>query len=410
MDKIKTITTFFQNISVEQLTDVMICLIIIIGFLIISPIITHWIMKILYKNAKKEEIRQSTLYKTLRTFLNLTGVYIGFRFLNLKSSQVNVLNMLYRIVLIWSVANLVVGIFELKDVFLDFLDQNTSKTVTKKDRYAASIIARIVKIVLYIIAIYLTLKEFGYDLGGLAAGLGVSSAVVALAAQDLFKQLFAGVAIVMDKPFELGDWVKIGDIEGNVIEVSIRCVKIKTNKDKIVTLENAKVIDEPIINSGKIKKKVYEADLNLPLTTTEKDLEQLVNRLKFVLKYNRNIYPKSEVVETTTIKNTGINIHIWIDIKETDYNKFQRITNELNYTILNILETMGIKLAYPGNEIYIKENVNPIDPKETEKTDKFEIARKKKVEVKAKEKAKKKAQKQALAEKENQEKPKENGK
>ena len=69
-----------------------------------------------------------------------------------------------------------------------------------------NLVNKIIKVVLYIIAGYITLKEFGYDLGGVLAGLGLSTAIIALAAQDAVRDMFSGLAIFWDKPFAIGDF------------------------------------------------------------------------------------------------------------------------------------------------------------------------------------------------------------
>ena len=106
------------------------------------------------------------------------------------------------------------------------------------------------------IKINLSLKEFNYDIGGIATGLGLTGAVVALAAQDIVKQIFAGLTIFIDKPFEIGDWVEVGDISGTVEDITIKSTKIRTIEDTVVTVPNDTMTSSSIINWGKIKKRI----------------------------------------------------------------------------------------------------------------------------------------------------------
>ena len=218
-----------------------------------------------------------------------------------------------------------------------------------------SVVGKIVKIILYIIALYLSLKEFNYDIGGIATGLGLTGAVVALAAQDIVKQIFAGLTIFIDKPFEIGDWVEVGDISGTVEDITIKSTKIRTIEDTVVTVPNDTMTSSSIINWGKIKKRIYKANLKLALETEEATVEKVINRIRFILKYNKDIIKDSISVQFNKIDNDSINILIYVETTITKYVEYQYFCNKLNLTLLNILETQGVRLAYPGQNIYIKE-------------------------------------------------------
>ena len=85
------------------------------------------------------------------------------------------------------------------------------------------------------------LTEFNFDVSGLVAGLGIGGAVIALAAQDFVKGLIAGMSILSDKPFLVGDWIEIGSEQGTVIDITFRSTKIRTNFNTIVTLPNSMI-------------------------------------------------------------------------------------------------------------------------------------------------------------------------
>ena len=126
-------------------------------------------------------------------------------------------------------------------------------------------------------------------------------------------------------------------------------------EDTIVTIDNGVVIDSNIINWSQITKRVYKANLKLPLETDESTVEKIVNRIKFILRYNNNIIGDSIILGLSDIQEDGLNISIYLEYKVLDYNESQKFKANLNLTILNILETQGINLSYPGRNIYIKE-------------------------------------------------------
>ena len=356
MSKINEFIDYIKNLQREQVIEMLIAIVVVILFFVMGSFIAYGILRIFYKKDNREQIRDSKLYKNLRDFIYITGLYVGSRILSLTIEHDQFIAKLYRIAIIWTVANVVCGVFEVQEALNEKFElQKKYFKRNRKDRFMTVIAKDITRIVVYIAASYLTLKEFNYDLGGLATGLGIVGAVVALAAQDVVKQLIAGVAIVSDKPFEMGDWIEANGVEGTAEEISWRSTKIRNLEDLVITIDNNVLLASNVVNWGKIQKRVYKSNIRLPLETPERDVEKVINRIRFILKYNNEVVRDSISVELLTIQNDALEIEIYLDSTVTDLNDFKAFCNKINLTILNILETQGINLSYPGQNIYIKD-------------------------------------------------------
>lgn len=356
MGKINEFIDYIKNLQREQVIEMLIAIVVVILFFVMGSFIAYGILRIFYKKDNREQIRDSKLYKNLRDFIYITGLYVGSRILSLTIEHDQFIAKLYRIAIIWTVANVVCGVFEVQEALNEKFElQKKYFKRNRKDRFMTVIAKDITRIVVYIAASYLTLKEFNYDLGGLATGLGIVGAVVALAAQDVVKQLIAGVAIVSDKPFEMGDWIEANGVEGTVEEISWRSTKIRNLEDLVITIDNNVLLASNVVNWGKIQKRVYKSNIRLPLETPERDVEKVINRIRFILKYNNEVVRDSISVELLTIQNDALEIEVYLDSTVTDLNDFKAFCNKINLTILNILETQGINLSYPGQNIYIKD-------------------------------------------------------
>lgn len=350
MDKINELVAWIQSIELSQVINVIICIVAIIFTVIISPFISLAIAKIFGWKKTRKELKNGVVYNALKYFLMATGILWSIRILGLNEEISNFVDKLYRISIVWIIAKTASDIFSNGKLL-------TSKFKDKANDPMINIINKAIKVVLYILAAYLTLKEFNYDLGGILTGLGLSTAIIALAAQDTFKDVFSGLAIFWDKPFAIGDWVEIGDVSGTVENITFRSTKLRTTEDTIITLQNSAISSQNIVNWGVIKKRIYKANIKLPLETEEVTVEKVLNRIRFILKYNKDIIKNSVSVHFNEIKDDGININIYLETNITAYGEYQDFCNKINLTLLNILETQGIKLAYPGQNIYIKSNV-----------------------------------------------------
>ena len=347
MDKINEFIQWIQSIEISQVINLIIAIVAIILTVIVSPFISLAVAKIFGWKKTRKELKNGVVYNTLKYLLMATGIYFSIRMLGLNEELGNFVNKIYRISVVWIIARTVSDIIANGKLF-------TSKFKDKANDPMINIINKIIKFVLYLLAAYLTLKEFNYDLGGILTGLGLSTAIIALAAQDTVKDVFSGLSIFWDKPFSIGDWVEIGDVSGTVENISFRSTKLRTTEDTVITVQNSSISSENVVNWGDIKKRTFKTNLKSPLETEEVTVEKILNRIRFILRYNKDIKKDSVSVHFNAIKEDGINIYIYLETEITDYGKYQDFCNKLNLTLLNILETQNVKLAYPGQNVYIK--------------------------------------------------------
>lgn len=351
MNKFEELITWIQNIELEQIINVIIAIVIAILTVILSSLISLIITKIFNMKKKKQELKKTVLYSVVKGFIIVSGIFLATKIIGFNEQIDNFIWKIYRISIMWILAKAISEALIKIKIFKSIVKDRENDPMI-------NIINRVIKVIIYVIAGYLTLKEFGYDLGVILTGLGLSTAIIALAAQDAVRDMFSGLSIFWDKPFAIGDWVEIGTatdtVSGSVEQISFRSTKIRTVEDTIVTIQNSNISTQNIINWGVIKKRVFKVNLKLPLETEEIVVEKVINRIRFILKYNKDVIKESISVYFNAIQNDGINIYVYLETPITAYSEYQQFCNKLNLTILNILETQDIKLAYPGQNVYIK--------------------------------------------------------
>lgn len=158
----------------------------------------------------------------------------------------------------------------------------------------------------------------------------------------------------MDKPFSVGDWIHTEKYEGTIEDITFRSTRIRTADNSVVTIPNSIFSNEVIANWSKLEKRKIEISLRLPLETKAQELEILSKKFKIVLENNKDILEDSIQVDVNKIKEDNIEISIVLYTSITEYNKFLNIKQEININILKILEAEGIKLAYPGRNVYVQ--------------------------------------------------------
>ena len=88
-------------------------------------------------------------------------------------------------------------------------------------------------------------------MNGLIAGLGITGLALALAAKDSVSNIFGAVSILIDQPFNVGDWIIVDGVEGEVVNIGLRTTLIRTSADTMITVPNSNMVNSPVENFSK---------------------------------------------------------------------------------------------------------------------------------------------------------------
>lgn len=342
----------FQNIRIQNWIDIGIVILIIITFKIISSPIAYFIIKIFNMKKKKEKIKKNSFYKPLKLFIVTLGIYLSTYVLPLPSEIMAIITKIFKLMVILLLANGFANALTPQSTFF--------KKLQASDRYngndaAVNFVCKAIKIVVYIIAACLIITDLGYNIGSLVTALGISSVVVALAVQDIAKSVIAGMAILFDKPFGVGDFVEIAGFTGTVEDISFRSTKIRTLDDTVLSIPNNTITEKAIINYAKMEKRRYKFDLVLTYDTTLEKVQETIDKIKFMLKSNENVIKDSEQVHLEKIADDGVGITVYFYTNIVAYNDYLEFKEQINLAILDILEKEQVELAYNTRTVHIKQ-------------------------------------------------------
>ena len=346
------INGFFENIKERNLIDVLISIVIIIVFYMVSSLFSKLVMKLLkIKGNDKEKIKNSDIYKSLKNIFLCIGFYIALLILNLPENWFILCSKVVRIFIILNTARLVADLISPESKIMRKVGESEKFS---ENKVAISVISKVIKVILYIIAGFMIIADLGYDLSGLITGLGLSSVVIALAAQELAENLLSGLAIVTDKPFEIGDYIQVGSNAGTVEEIKFRSTKIRTAENAIVTIQNSKIVSESVVNVSKIDKRRIDLSLRLPLDTTVSQISELIESTKLVLYSNTEVISNSLQVNVGEITEDAIKISIYFFVNIIEFTEFLKFKTKANLSIIKLLEDKNVKLSYPSTNVYMK--------------------------------------------------------
>ncbi len=175
------------------------------------------------------------------------------------------------------------------------------------------VLNEIIKYSVIAVAITVVLNEFGWDISAIIVSLGIVGMAVGFAARDTLSNFIAGLFILADKSFKVGDIIEISDKNGTVMKLGLRVTTLQTVDNKIITIPNSNFSKNIYLNYTTEEKRRVELDLNIPY---ELDLNETVHSIvntatesKWVLKN-----PKPNVI-IKEMGDTGIraSLNVWTD-------------------------------------------------------------------------------------------------
>ena len=350
----------FEQIISELNVEIVIQIIIAIGvifvFRILSSVVSSIIIKMLRpKGNDKVSVKKNPFYLPLRTIFTFVGIYIALNIIknatSISPEIQSILDKGIKILLILFVAKAFgEGLDEKNKVFVKIRDKSNRDI----DKSTMNAILRITKIAIYVLAGFMVISELGYNISGFITGLGLSSVVITLAAQDTAKSLIGGLAIFLDKPFKVGDYIKADQYEGTVEEIRFRTTSIRTLENTVLHVANSEMSVSAIINYSEMEKRRYYSKLVLEFGTSLKKVESVKNKINSMLIQMDEIEKETIMINFQEISDNGMDLVVVAYINRTNYAEYLDIKEEINYRIMEILENERVEMAYNTQTMYLK--------------------------------------------------------
>lgn len=339
----------FLGVTMGQYIEALISFIIV---LVVGKIIIFIVLKYLKRFSEKGQNnfdRQiySALNRPLNFLIVIAAIGAFVQHLHFTGSlgilADRFLSSLVTICFFWFVINLILP--------LDFLFKRWKARLSKP---IVDWMIRFWRILLVFTAIASVLQIWGIKIGPMIAGLGLFSVALALGAQNLFKNLIAGIVILAERRFVIGERIAANGVDGVVEHIGFRSTRIRT-LDKIpVYVPNSTFSDQALTNYAGQSNRKLNWNFGLVYGTTSKQLQTIVKELREYIKATPDFIYDDNVVYVTSFGDSSINILVNVLIVTADYTQFMRAQQNLIYKIMELVENNGSDFAFPSQSLYIE--------------------------------------------------------
>jgi MscS family membrane protein len=212
---------------------------------------------------------------------------------------------------------------------------------------------KIAKVVLLALGLAAVLNELGFQVASLLAGLGIGGIALALAAQKTVENLFGSVAIGVDQPFRVGDFVKVEDVVGTVEAIGMRSTRLRTLDRTLVTIPNGKLADMRTETFAARDRMRLLANLGLVYGTTAEQLRAVLAGIEAALRAHPLLWPDALSVRFNEFRDSSLNVEVMAWFRTTDWNEFTLVRQELFLSFLGVVERAGTSLAFPTRTVHL---------------------------------------------------------
>ena len=244
-------------------------------------------------------------------------------------------------------------LFKLTDIFINklrekFVNPDNSATLS----HVFPILEKILKTLIFFFITASFLQSQGYSLTSLIAGFGITGLAVGFAAQQTIASMFGTLAILTDKVFKIGDFIRVNNIEGYVENITLHSTKVRTLDNFMVTIPNSIIDSNVVENISRAKKRKIQVVFGITYNTSEEKIQKAISIIKSVMKARHDVTQDFRV-NLDALDSSSINIKLFGYVKTSSIITLEKVRGEILFEIIKQFRIEEIEFAFPSQTVYV---------------------------------------------------------
>ncbi len=244
--------------------------------------------------------------------------------------------------------------YRLVNILALYLEKAAMQTESTLDDQIVPLVRKTLKTFVVVIGTLVALENLNVPILPLLTGLSIGGLAFALAAQDTIKNFFGSLMIFIDKPFQIGDWVTSGDIDGTVEEVGFRSTRVRTFRNSVVYVPNGKLADSTIDNHGLRQYRRFYTQIAVTYDTPPYMIEEFVNGLRKIVENHPDTRKDYYHIYFNDMASFSLNIMFYIFFSVPDWPNELRARHEVLLQVVRLAEQLGINFAFPTQTLHME--------------------------------------------------------
>lgn len=244
--------------------------------------------------------------------------------------------------------------YRIVDILAKYLEHLAKKTDSTLDDQLVPLLRKTLKAFVVGIGTLFILQSFNIPIIPLLTGLSIGGLAFALAAQDTIKNFFGSLMIFIDRPFQIGDWITSGDIDGSVEEVGFRSSRIRTFRNSLMYVPNGKLADSTIDNHGMRQYRRFFTQIAVTYDTPPELIETFVDGLRKIVENHPDTRKDYYNIYFNDMASFSLNIMFYIFFSVPDWPAELKARHEILMEILRLGKQLGVQFAFPTQTLHME--------------------------------------------------------
>ncbi len=244
--------------------------------------------------------------------------------------------------------------FRLTDLIQDYINVKTSKTAGKFDDLLAPLFGRSVKLFLVLFGIMSIAEILNLPLSSLLTGLGIGGLAIAMAAKDTIANVFGSLTILVDRPFNIGDWVVVDGVEGTVEDLGFRSTRVRTFYNSLVTIPNATMLTAVVDNMGERQYRRVKMTLGVTYQTPAAKVELFCEGIREIIRDHPATRKDYFHVYFHGFGASSLDILLYCFLEVPDWSDELKQRQDVLLLIMKKAEELGVAFAYPTQTLFLE--------------------------------------------------------
>lgn len=323
--------------------------------MIFRRIVTHGLFVSLGELAKRTQNEYddrlvSSLEAPVSTLLLFFGVYTAANVLKMDDAidvfASRVFLGLTIMVVFWGLVRVLDVV---ADIFQEIAERKGSTIAT-----FMPLIKKTTRLFVCMVGAVMVIDNLGYSISGIIATLGIGGAAFAFAAKDTIANLYGSLALALDRPFKVGDWIQVGDvIDGDVEEIGLRSTRVRSWPKTVLSIPNHVLANETINNWSEMPKRRVKQYVGVTYSTTADQMNTLVEDIRQLLKEDEGVQQDFILVNFTDFGDSSLQILVYYFTTSIKWLEHMDVRQRVNMKIMRAVEARGLSFAFPTRTLHL---------------------------------------------------------
>lgn len=341
--------TLFNNTGEQYFNAIVVFFTLFIVLRVFKTVILIRLKQLAKKTENKiDDVIIKSIDSVHWPFFFIVAVFFGIRFLTLS---VTFERWYGYFILIASVYYAVKTLNSIITVFTSQIMEKRKKEDKASETPAIYLMTTILKMAMWVFGLLFLLSNFGINITSLIAGLGIGGIAIALALQNVLTDMFSSFSIYFDKPFQVGEFIIIGEFMGTVKHIGIKSTRIQSLSGEEIVMSNRELTSTTVKNYKRMKRRRIVFAFGVVYQTTSKKLDKIPTMVRGIIEKVEDATP--DRIHFKAFGASSLDFEVVYYMEVSDYGKYMDAQQQINLEMVKAFEKEKIEFAYPTQTLYV---------------------------------------------------------